>query len=480
MNPEELSILKAQLEKPELPPALVVPPPSAPAPSVVSVTPIENVVRPSMVMPRSAPISSVPPVTPSQPPRRSGHFFLKFVIIVILICAVGATSAAAYLGIFEKSDVTVKKGILALIHASTFHYDTTTDITTQVDAEQKHATITLVGDIDRSRGGVIPNMSSDIKAQISDILFAIEIRFINQVFYSKINSTLLLNALTTYVPGIQNTWYSISGQDLESMQQKVASTTTIPQKITLPTSEEVYTILTDEGVIAGVDSLGMSRIDGAYVRGFEVTINRDKIPSALFVIGQKVMNDNKDIPVDTHVLQSAQQTVYDALKPLNIKPVKIYVDLLSGNIVKIEGGMSYDLTTINTVVTYSHIGEPVTIEVPVDATPIMKLYQASIDAAQAKAHDAGSKARLANLRIEAENYFDKHKSYAGFCTRDTLAIATLKVLRDTNGGKESSSCFDTAKQYSVASRLSDQTVYCVDATGAAKSIPGLPVSSVCK
>ena len=97
---------------------------------------------------------------------------------------------------------------------------------------------------------------------------------------------------------------------------------------------------------------------------------------------------------------------------------------------------------------------------------------ASLNSARQKGADASIKANLANLRAQAEIYWDsnsengKDGSYSGLC--DDTEIT--KIINSTPKVKDSGPlCNDSIKEYAVTSQLNSGGYFCVDSAGKAET-----------
>ncbi len=97
---------------------------------------------------------------------------------------------------------------------------------------------------------------------------------------------------------------------------------------------------------------------------------------------------------------------------------------------------------------------------------------ASLNSARQKGTDASVKANLANLRAQAEIYWDsnskngKDGSYAGLC--DDAEIT--KIINSTPKVKDAGPvCNDSIKEYAVTSQLNSGGYFCVDSAGKAEN-----------
>jgi prepilin-type N-terminal cleavage/methylation domain-containing protein len=94
---------------------------------------------------------------------------------------------------------------------------------------------------------------------------------------------------------------------------------------------------------------------------------------------------------------------------------------------------------------------------------------ASLNSARAKGSDAAVKSGLANLRAQAELFYDGNgQSYSGVCT--STQFATMLASATTTGG--SGACFNDANNWSASAGLKGVTgkFWCVGNSGASKQV----------
>jgi prepilin-type N-terminal cleavage/methylation domain-containing protein len=108
---------------------------------------------------------------------------------------------------------------------------------------------------------------------------------------------------------------------------------------------------------------------------------------------------------------------------------------------------------------------------------------ASLNTARGKGADAAIKANLANIRAQAEIVYDNANSYAGVCTNQNV-INALNAAMSASGASATTSvtatassattvaCHASATQWAIGSPLKTNTAtaYCVDSTGASKTL----------
>lgn len=97
---------------------------------------------------------------------------------------------------------------------------------------------------------------------------------------------------------------------------------------------------------------------------------------------------------------------------------------------------------------------------------------ASLNSARSKGADAAIKSNINNARAQAELFYDTSNSYTNVCT----ATGGIDPMHDgassAAGGDGYVACGSTATAYAIKARLVSNVgqYYCVDSTGAAKTI----------
>ena len=95
---------------------------------------------------------------------------------------------------------------------------------------------------------------------------------------------------------------------------------------------------------------------------------------------------------------------------------------------------------------------------------------ASLNTARSKGADAAVKANLANLRAQAEIYYDGTGAgtYTTLCTADTTFAAGVAAAGTAGGGSQT--CTSDANEWAVSAKLKTDTTkfWCVDYKGNSK------------
>jgi len=112
---------------------------------------------------------------------------------------------------------------------------------------------------------------------------------------------------------------------------------------------------------------------------------------------------------------------------------------------------------------------------------LSSIVLASLNTARSKANDAAVKANLANVRAQAEIYYDGNaNSYDAVCDNATV-LSALNAAANAGGATATSTtnsvagsataavCHDVADSWAMSSPLKTGGQWCVDSTGVAKS-----------
>ena len=93
---------------------------------------------------------------------------------------------------------------------------------------------------------------------------------------------------------------------------------------------------------------------------------------------------------------------------------------------------------------------------------------ASLNSARSKGSDAAVKSGLANMRAQAELYYDGNsQSYANLCT--SAQFASMLASATTTGGG-AGACFADSLGWSASSPLKGGGFWCVGNSGASKAV----------
>ena len=112
---------------------------------------------------------------------------------------------------------------------------------------------------------------------------------------------------------------------------------------------------------------------------------------------------------------------------------------------------------------------------------------ASLNTARDKGKDAAIKANLANIRAQAELYYDDNgnqyatstisASCSGGLFNDGVIANAITAANAQSGG--SATCYAATSTWAVSVPLSDNNHWCVDSTGAAESLSSAVSGQAC-
>ena len=96
---------------------------------------------------------------------------------------------------------------------------------------------------------------------------------------------------------------------------------------------------------------------------------------------------------------------------------------------------------------------------------------ASLNSARSKGSDAAVKASLANMRAQAEIFYDGNsQSYLGV---ETVATGTLSMVNSVKNMGATVVASSTSAGWAVSASLKDSSVWCVDYTGRSGTSSGV-------
>jgi len=103
---------------------------------------------------------------------------------------------------------------------------------------------------------------------------------------------------------------------------------------------------------------------------------------------------------------------------------------------------------------------------------------ASLNSARSKGADAAIKATINSARAQAEIFYDSQSpnTYTAVCTTSPSGVAPMLANAVQNAGAGFAHCLSTPTAWAMKARLVSNIgqYYCVDSTGAAKTITASP------
>lgn len=105
---------------------------------------------------------------------------------------------------------------------------------------------------------------------------------------------------------------------------------------------------------------------------------------------------------------------------------------------------------------------------------------ASLNTARGKGADAAVKSNLANMRAQAELFYDTGQTYASVCSDPNMAKALDSASSAGSGNTTSDVCNSTAAAWAASAPLKTSGYWCVDSTGtSAARTTALGAGTVC-
>lgn len=418
------------------------------------------------------PVRTFVPPEPLPPPHRGK--FLPILLIIIFLILIGG-GVFAYTVVFEAPRAAITKSWATITSARSVHQDVTIKATlespTALTAEG-----TIATDVERGADTTSPKkVAMTVTGKSGGFSVGAELRFINDTLYGKVNEFPFLSLIAfSATDSPIGKWYSVSLSDLEryAIEQGVPADSIAKAKEQLSklnVSDPVFQIdtLMQTGVLVPAARASILKVDGVWARQYAVTINKDKLTE--FIISKE-----KELSVP----------VPDSLKSVTFEPVLVTIGLFDYSLKKITGGIKVSgQGPLSFTVTYSNINGAITVSKPDNAISLMDYIQKATEGAKSKAKSAEIKAELSRIRSSAEIYYDSKKSsYTNLCTKDSLTIASLKIVEEKSGQKPT--CRANSKTFLVASDILSNDlavkVWCADSTGFSGGLDKIPTGYVCK
>ena len=403
------------------------------------------------------------PPPPSIPTRSVGKKIFFILIIVILLALIGG-GVFAYTVVFEAPRVALTESFAAITKARSFHQDVA--IKVAVDSPTTFtAEGTIATDIEQPASGG-RRTATIISGKSAGFFVSAEARFLDQTLYGKVIEFPLLPLLdfsTSTNP--LGKWYSVSLNDVESfMAEQGADPADIAKvkdqinKIGQTEAISQLDALIEKGILVFGSRATVAQVGDTWARQYAVTIDKDKLASWLAEIDPRAS--------------------IEALKSATFDPVIVTVGLFDYSLKKITGGFKISGGSVSFVVTYRDINGSITVAKPNNAIPLMQYVEQSMTEARGKATSAEIKVNLSSLRSRAELYYDKNKSYANLCNKDSSIIAVLKNVEEKSGQKPT--CRANSKSFITVGEIASSTFWCVDSTGFSGSVDKIPIGFDCK
>lgn len=100
---------------------------------------------------------------------------------------------------------------------------------------------------------------------------------------------------------------------------------------------------------------------------------------------------------------------------------------------------------------------------------------ASLNSARTKGADAAVKSNLANMRAQAEIFYDEGSTYTAVCADDNMTAAQAAAVAAGGNGGVCTEATDGSAWAAWAGLKTADLAWCVDSTGASRQVSNDPV-----
>lgn len=229
----------------------------------------------------------------------------------------------------------------------------------------------------------------------------------------------------------------------------------------------IVTALINAGALTATTELPQADDAGTPVRVFQFTFVPEKVDAALAELAAQSLPDHAVTLLKAITLTDGELWIGARdLLPRKLS-LKVRSDAPSAGVRALSATMSITLSDYNA-----------TIPVPT-LTPTQSFVRYQ-DTVALIARDTQVKNTLSTARAVAGTYYNKKKSYLGFCTaNDDLGAKSLTVPLEGFLGAGTVYCASTAKAFVMSAPISNNQYFCVDNTGSALARDTVPTTS-CK
>ena len=277
------------------------------------------------------------------------------------------------------------------------------------------------------------------------------------------------------VNGVAN---SIANKWIQVDTSKYIATTTV-QSASIYNDQRLKDYLSARSYITALTMVGKETLSGLPVYHVKVSIEHGQ--QLVDIIRQITLEKNPDAAKDMNAFNKDMEDISKIISQ------KIDVDLWIGQddsfvhkvvtspfVVRDE--KSETMVSVVEEIVLSGQNKPVSIVAPQDALPIETIMQnvlggmfggvtSSLNTARAKGSDAATKSYLANMRAQAELYYDSHgNSYAGVCSSKEFKKTKAAILSSSS---RTPSCYDRTTSWAMSGELKTVpvTYWCADSRG---------------
>ena len=473
---------------------------SAPASAISSLSsPMTPNVNPSFSQPQPVVNVSVAPHTKSK-----AIFFIVFVLI--LLGAVGAGAYVYYTGTFVKLPTLLSKSMEKARATTSSKYDVTVNVDfsemkdvmsglnsmPSLGANSQKLSLTVKGLSDISDPENFKN-SSVISVSMGSFSLEAEFRIVHNIFYAQLTKAPALGILPIPMLSLyENKWFSFpfkseNGQTITNPFSSISGISSkVIDKITPEEKERLYKMFRDAHFVKQTGKLSPETISGESSYHFAFDLDKDGISSYLQSLKEYINSIGKS---DSSLSAFDPTSIKKELDNLKAFQGEIWIGRNDKLVHKIavSFGVQPNLTKneqvkLNMVAIMSDYNEPVLITAPTESTSfetlVSNVMNDSIGSARQKGNEAAIKATMANIRPQAELFWDARKGvYSGFCL--STELKTSRTYIEDKGGT-GFVCKEAAQKYAIGVKLSDSSGYwCIDSTGVIKSTTIPPSGTVC-
>jgi len=432
---------------------------------------------------------------------------IPVIAMLVLLCTAGAASSYVY---YTGAFVTLPK-LLAesvdkskVVTSSKYEVNLSVDFSELKDIYNPLDSLSDLG-IDSSKINFTINGASDRSDKdnpklSSNILFNVggyisveaESRLIDNTLYMKLAKMPTLGNFPLPIPEFsqyENKWFNfplkLAGE--EAMEDPFYPSISFGDnypfgELTPQQKDELYKILREVSFIKTVKRLSPETVGGVSSYHFSFDLDKEVLASYIESIQTYIKSIDKN---NEMLLYIDRESIVQVLNQVKDFMGEIWIGRNDKLVHKIDlsFGVQPDMVKneklkIRLTSSMSDYGKPVVVVTPAESTPLSDLMEESMKNARMKGNEASIKANISFARTEAELFHDKNiNGYLKFCSSNELKEA--RKLIENVGGTEFI-CRDAKKSYVISVKLlSSANYWCVDSTGASKSVVRSPSGMVC-
>lgn len=424
-------------------------------------------------------------------PKKSKWRFAKVFVVILLILISGGAAYGYYTGYFEPSAQVSGNIVTAMTEAKSVSFDIA------IDSDMSQ--VKIENDMLSMMPGFAPTMSfmaqgvydkSQVDNTISNAVLSFsagtfviggETRFSNKNLYIKATALPMIPLfdLATY----KDQWLSIpfdqTASDVSTAQASIPLIgTTIVNAATLSNlsleQKQHITEMAENGNFITVTKRFLpQKVGDVLVQHFAFTINTEAISQFLLELSAYAAIDTAPT---RESISSMRNFVGEAwIGKADHLPYKITAAFDSQ-----EGTDPTSIAKTTFTLLFKDWNVPIAVETPVDSLPFSQFLEKSLSDAQNQAIDDNIRTTIADLRAEAESYFDGNNlSYKNFCKSPAYSDLLTNMSSED---QKTTGCRDSVAAYVTYTKLSAATglYFCSDSTGTSIELAKPPTGLVCK